>query len=131
MLIRPKYHWLSLLQSVLFLLFAIFIVGRRPDHFLVPFYLAISFISFVGWSTSYTTLRDGVLKRRIFLFTYRSFPVNEIASVQPHPKHGKWGYGVVVTVWSKSGKKLTLQPNHPQAFLDLLRHEASQAEFLL
>jgi len=97
-----------------------------------PFYLGLAAVSILAWSTTYTTLSEGVLTKRIFLVPYRSFLVDEIESVQqPHKNSGKWVYGAVIVVCSKSGKKLTLQPNKPEAFLALLRKEAPQAAYLL
>ena|ERR1035438_1388828 len=131
MLIRAKYHWVLLMSAAFYFLLALVIVTARRDHFAVPFYFGIAFFSLLAWSTTYTTLRSGILKKRILLITYRSFPVGEIESIRPHKKNGKWSYGTVVDIYSATGKKLTLQPNHPSAFLEMLRQQARQAEYLM
>jgi predicted membrane metal-binding protein len=129
MLIRAKYHWLPL--SLAFLdFFAAAIVGTiNPDHFMVMFYLCSAGVLLLVWFGTYTTLRNGVLKRRLLFFTHRTIPVAEIDSVRPHKKNGKWSYGTVVDIYPRTGKKLTLQPNHPQPFLALLREQSPQASF--
>lgn len=131
MLIRPKYHWFALLYAAFLFLLAIFIVEFSTDHFMVPIHLGAACSLVLMWSTTYTTLSNGILTKQIFFFPFRSFPVGEIESIRPHKKNGKWSYGTVVTIWSKTGQKLTLQPNHPKPFLELLRQQAPQAEYLL
>ena len=122
-------------MAIFYLAMAAFVAVPRNDSFyrdfVAPFYLVLAALFIVTWLTSFTTLADGVLTKRIFLYPLASFPVGEIASIQPHPKNGKWGYGTVFVVWSKDGGKMTLQPNRPEAFLALLREQAPQAEYLL
>jgi len=98
---------------------------------MVPLYLVIAITSLILWATTYTTLSNGILTKRILFLKLRSFPVGEIDSIQPHRKNGKWSYGTVIEVWSKGGSKLTLQPNKPKPFLTSLKEQAPQARFLL
>jgi hypothetical protein len=76
-------------------------------------------------------LSNGSLTKHILFFIYRSIPVGDISRITPHKKNGKWSYGTVVSIYSRNGKKLTLQPNHPQPFLAALHQQAPQAEYLL
>jgi hypothetical protein len=131
MLIRTKNQWLLLFFAAFYSVFAVIIEIFRTDHFMVPFYLGIASFCFLAWATIYTTLSNSILTKRAFLIPIKRFPVWEIESIRPHKKNGKWGYGTVVTIWSKSGQKLTLQPNHPKPFLEMLRQQAPQAEYLL
>jgi hypothetical protein len=110
---------------------ALFVAFFKTDHFVVPFFILVSALFLFTWITTYTTLRSGILRKRIFLFSYRCFAVGDIESVRPHRKNGRWSYGTVIEVWSEAGKKLTLQANHPVAFLALLRQQAPQAKFLV
>ena len=118
-------------MSISYYIFAFIIEEFKRDHFMVPIYLVTASLGILLWSTTYTTLSNGILTKQILFFTFRSFPVGEIESIRPHKKNGKWSYGTVVTIWSKTGEKLTLQPNHPKPFLEMLRQQAPQAEYLL
>jgi hypothetical protein len=131
MLIRVRKHWSLLLLPAIWVVAAIFIVEFRTDHTMVPLYLGTSCLIILAWSTTYTTLSISELTKRTFFFFLTSFPVNEIESIEPHKNNGKWGYGTVIVIWSKTGQKLTLQPNHPKPFLEMLRKQAPQAEYLL
>ena len=131
MLIRAKYHWLCLHLAAVWFVSAFLIEEYGTDHFMVPIYMVFASSILVFWSTTYTTLSNGRLKKQILFFTFRSFPLDEIESIRPHKRNGKWSYGTVVTIWSKNGQKLTLQPNHPKPFLEMLRQQAPEAKYLL
>jgi hypothetical protein len=131
MLIRAKYHWSALLNAGFMLVAADWTERTKSDHFMVPFYIGVASFMLLFWSTTYTTFSNGVLTSRVFLIPFGRFAVGEIERVQPHKNNGKWGNGTVVVIWSKSGRKLTLQPNDPEPFLSMLRQQAPQAEFLL
>ena len=130
MLIRPKYHWYALAISTFYFSCALFVMAFKSDQFMVPFDLVIASFFAVLWSSTYTTLSDGVLTRRILFFT-RTFSVSEISRIAPHKRNGQRSYGTVVTVFTSDGDKLTLQPNLPGPFLALLRQQAPQAECLI
>jgi len=100
-------------------------------QFMMPIYLWIGAGLFVLWSTTYYTLSNGVLEKHVLFLSWKRFSVEEIREVRPHRKNGEWGYGTVLEVWTKSGDKVIMQPNHPMEFLALLRQEAPQAEFML
>jgi hypothetical protein len=131
MLIRNKYHWLLLSSAVFYLALAIYITAFKSDHFMVPLYLFIAALSAILWPSTFTTLSNGLLAKRILFVAWRSIPVGDISKIVPHEKNGKWSYGTVVTVYSRNGEKLTLQPNHPQLFLAALHAQTPQAEYLL
>ena len=120
-----------LYNAVVFSALAIFVVNFNEDHFIVPYYAGLAGFSLLAWLTTYTKLDGGTLTKRIFLLPFRKFPVDRIERIQPHKKNGKWGYGTVVNVFSQSGEKLTLQPNRPRRFLEMLRQQAPQAIYLL
>ena len=133
-LIRPKMHWLSLAIGGWNLLMAVLYLTRRDVfdlQFMVPLNVFLGAFLIAAWATTYTTLSGGVLKNRRLLFWTKSLPVSEIESVEPHNKNGKWGYGVVIVVRSKSGERLTLQPSRPSPFLAMLKQQASAANFLV
>jgi hypothetical protein len=127
-------HWLMLAIGSWNILLAIAYL-TRPDplylQFMMPLNMFLGAFMIAAGATTYTTLSGGVLKSRRLFFWRRNFPVNEIESIAPHNKDGKWGYGVVIVVRSKSGEKLTLQPNHPSPFLAMLKREATGASFLV
>lgn len=134
MLIRPKLHWLILAIGAWDILMAALYLTRRDPfyaQFMVPLNMFIGVLLIVAWATTFTTLSGGVLKNRKLFFWTKSIPVSEIESVEPHGKNGKWGYGMVIVVRSKSGIELTLQPSRPSPFLAMLRQQASGANFLL
>ena len=131
MVIRAKYHWLMLFLFVLYSALALAIVKFKTDRFMAPWYAALAALCLLFWLTTYTELDGGILTKRILFLKFRSFPVGEIDSIQPHRKNGKWSYGTVIEVWSKGGSKLTLQPNKPKPFLTSLKEQAPQARFLL
>jgi hypothetical protein len=118
-------------NAVLYSGLAIFILRNKVDHTMVPFYVGIAVFSLAAWMTSYTKLDKGLLTRRLFLVPYRSILVDTIERIQPHEKNGKWGHGTVIQVYSTSGSRLTLQPNHPKQFLALLRRQAPHATYHL
>ena len=135
MLIRAKYHWLMLYNTVIFGSVGIFmlVVGSADPfykEFMVPFWLTLAAASAIGWSSIYTTLSNGVLTKHVFWFKFRSFSVSEITRIVPHRKNGVGGRGIVADIYSSNGQKLTLQPNHPEAFLAMLHRETPQAEYL-
>ena len=130
-LIRSRYQWVLLLLAVFDLTTAFLTLLLREDHFIVPFYVACAIVLLLAWQTSYTSLANGVLTKRVFLVPYRTFQVDEIETIQPHPKNGKLGYGTVIELYARAGKKLTLQPNNPVPFLASLREQAPSAKFLL
>jgi hypothetical protein len=138
MVIRAKYHWLMIYNTALFSAVGTFVLLAgvvKEDSFYTtfigPLWLFMAAFSAIAWSSIYTTLSNGVLTKHVFFLTFRSFPVGEITRIEPHKKDGKKGYGTVFTVFSRDGKKLTLQPNHPEPFLTLLHQQAPQAEYLL
>jgi hypothetical protein len=131
MLIRAKYHWLMLFNAALYFAAAISIVAFKNDTSIVPFYIFASAISAILWSSTYTTLSNGLLTKHVLFFTYKSIHTSDISRIVPHKKNGKWSYGTVVDVFSNDGEKLTLQPNRPQPFLAMLREQAPQAAYLL
>jgi hypothetical protein len=98
---------------------------------MVPLYAGCAAFCLLTWLTTYTKLQDGILTKRFLFIPLRSFPVDTIEKIEPHSKSGQWGYGTVIEVFSESGKKLTLQPNRPKQFLELLRRQAPQATYLL
>ena len=98
---------------------------------MVPIYFFIGILLLILCLTTFTTLQDGFLTKRILLFPFRRFPVEQIERVEPQKNNGKWSYGVVMNIWSVKGQKLTLQPNDPEPFLELLREQAPQAKFLI
>jgi hypothetical protein len=126
-------HWLMLAIGVWDILMSIVYAIPRRDpfyvQFMMPFYLFMGAFLIVTWATTFTTLRGGVLKNRKLFFWRKNIPVAEIASVEPHKRNGKWGYGAVFNVWTKSGEKLTLQPNRPVSFLAMLKQQAPEAIF--
>jgi hypothetical protein len=131
MLIRAKQHWLLLWNTAVFFALGTTMLALRRDSFLVPAYFLMSSFSAILWSSTYTTLSEGVLTKKLLFFNFRTFPVDEIASIAPHKKNGRRGYGLVINVFSKTGAKLTLQPNDPELFLRLLRSQAPQAQYLV
>jgi hypothetical protein len=131
MLIRQKYHWIVLCNTALFFVLAIFIWTFKNDTFMVPFYFFVATVCAICWSSSYTTLSNGLLKTQVLFFTYKSIPVSNVSRIVPHKMSGKWGYGGMVNIYSNDGEKLTLQPNRPQPFLEMLREQAPQAAYLL
>jgi hypothetical protein len=132
-LIRPKYHWFILSIVIFDLLMGIVMMIPRRDpfyaQFMSPFYTFVGAIGLILWATTCTTLSGGVLQKRVLFFTWKRFNVDEIVTVEPHRKNGKWSYGTVVTIRSKSGEKLTLQPNHPVLFPAMLKQQAPGADF--
>ncbi len=98
---------------------------------MVPLSLGFDCLLLLCWSGTYTTLSGGVLEKRVLFFPWKTIAVDEITKVLPHRRHGKPRYGMVLIVCSKGGDRLTLQPNHPEPFLAMLRQQASQAEFLV
>jgi hypothetical protein len=130
MLIRSRNHWLALFFLSMYLVFAIYTAAFKADKAMVPLYLAFVLFSAITWSSTYTTLSEGILTQRVFGFPYRRFPVQEITRIVPHKKNGKWSYGTVINVFASNGKKLTLQPNKPTPFLKMLHEQAPQAEYL-
>src|ERR1700733_14713250 len=131
MLIRSRYHWIIPYLVTMYFILALTIAELKSDHLIVPLYLALATALSIFWSSSYTTLSEGVLTKQILFITWRSFPVSEITSIIPHNKHNKWSYGTVVNIFHNSGKKITLQPNKPGPFLAMLREQAPQADYLL
>jgi hypothetical protein len=129
MISRPKYHWIAPLMAGFYALMASLICLLKKDHFLVPIYLGSALLLIIGWITSYTKLENGILIKRVFLFPACKLYIDQIQSVLPHRKNGKWGYGTVVIILGRSGQKMTLQPNHPKEFLAALREQAPQAAF--
>ena len=132
-LIRPKYHWFLLSISIFDLLMGIVTMIPRRDpfyaQFMSPFYTFVGAVLLITWATTYTTMTGGFLQKRVLFFTWKRFNVDEIVTVEPHRKNGKWSYGTVVTIWSKTGEKLTLQPNRPVPFLAMLKQQAPGADF--
>ena len=120
-----------LVNAAFYFAAAIFTAAFKNDTFMVSIYLFVAAISAILWSSTYTTLSNGQLTKHIFFFTYRSIPTSDISQIVPHKKNGKWSYGTVVDVFSNHGEKLTLQPNRPQPFLEMLREQAPQAAYLL
>lgn len=108
---------------------AVIIEMFKKDDFMVPLYLGVAVLSIITWATTFTTLKNGILEKRIFLFPFRVFPVSDIESVRPSKKNGKWTIGTVLDIYTRTGKKLTLNPNDPRTFLALLREQAPQASF--
>jgi hypothetical protein len=112
-----------------FSVMAVIIETFKNDHFMVPLYLGFAALSIVTWATTFTTLKNGILEQRKFLFPFRIFPVSDIESVRPSKMNGKWTIGTVLDIYSRTGEKLTLNPNDPKPFLALLREQAPQASF--
>jgi hypothetical protein len=130
-LIRQRYHWLAPLIGFIDGLMGV--VMLRKD---VPVLSAIGWLDvgigallFATWLGTFTTLKEGLLQKRILFVPWKRLPVDSIRKVVPHPKNGKWGYGTCLIVVTESGRSLTLQPNHPVPFLSLLRKVAPAAEF--
>jgi hypothetical protein len=130
-LIRSRYQWVLLLLAALQLTTAFLTLLLHEDHFMDLFNVACAIILLLFWKTSYTTLANGALTKRVFLIPYRAFRVDEIETVRPHPKNGKLGYGTVIELYTRAGKNLTLQPNNPAPFLASLREQAPSAKFSL
>jgi hypothetical protein len=129
--IRTRYHWLSLSIGLENLL-----IGSLMHSKGDPFLSRISWINLglgalllVLWLGTYTTLRDGVLTKRLLFIPWKKLSIVEISRVVPHPKSDKWGYGTCLIVITKAGEVLNLQPDHPAPFLTILRQMAPQADF--
>jgi hypothetical protein len=130
-LIRTRYHWLSLLIGLENLLIGSLIHSKG-----VALLSGISWLNLglgallpILWLGTYTTLKDGVLTKRFLFVPWKKLNIAEISRIVPHPKSGKWGYGTCLMVITKTGQFLTLQPNHPAPFLAFLRQMAPEAEF--
>ena len=142
MLIRPKYHWILLFNTVLYLYMGIHAFFFKPSHSFEPFYFGTSLLMILVWFGTFTTLEDGHLRKQVAFIPAADLPVTEITRIEPHKKNGKWSYGTCFIVYSAPASTLnllpretesyvTLQPNKPAPFLALLREQAPQAEFLL
>lgn len=130
-LIRPRFHWAVFALGLFYVLLAIVKSSSGRDPFYIDFMAPFGALLIVAWATTYTTLSNGVLMNRKLFFWSKCFAVSEIESVEPHQQNGKWSYGAVFNVWTKSGEKLTLQPNHPEPFLAMLKQQAPGADFRL
>jgi hypothetical protein len=113
------------------ILMGVLALALKTDHFMAGIYFGVAGVLLFMWSTTFSTLRDGLLIKRIFLIPVSILPVREIEIVRPHKKNEKWSYGTVVEILSRAGTKLVFQPDHPQQFLTLLREQAPQANFQL
>jgi hypothetical protein len=130
-LIRPRYHRLALLIGFIDLLIGL-VMLRKESPFLSEMGwldVGIGTLVLVTWLGTVTTLKGGLLEKRVLFVPWKKLSVDEISRVAPHPKNGKWGYGTCLIVITKSGQSLSLQPNHPAPFLSLLRNLAPAAEF--
>ena len=131
MVIRPKYFLLFQTIGFVFVFLGMLWQFARHDSFPALLDLAAGLFILAIWETSFISLRNGVLTKRVLLIPTTSFPVGDIRSVEPHKQNQKWGNGTVVNVWSATRRKITVNLNKPAPFLALLREQAPQAEFLL
>jgi hypothetical protein len=115
-------------MTAFFFASAIYVMAFKTDTSMVAFYLFSAASLAILWSSTYTTLSNGLLTTRV-LFFVRRISIGEISRITPHKMSGKRGNGTVVNIFSRNGTKITLQPDQP--FLASLRAQAPQADYLL
>jgi hypothetical protein len=129
MLVRPRYHWLSLAQGTFFLLFGCAIWLIKSDHFMIPFYFFLGAFMLIFWSNCFDVLTDESIERRRFFFR-RNILLKDIVAIEPHQKNERWSYGKVFVIVERSGKRTNFQSTHIDELLSKLRDRLPDVDFL-
>ncbi len=93
--------------------------------------LALGLVLLIGGSTWFYRLADGFLTRYFSFCPVRKVRLEDICKIAPHKFSNRWSNGLIVNVFSQTGRKLTIQAAYPEPFLTLLRTAAPQAQYLL
>ena len=98
-------------------------------EFFLPFHLGIFALFILPWATTFTEIGPDALRQTKLLFWRTAISFEEIRGIGPHKWSGRWGYGTIIEVWSKSGSRMILQPVKAGPVLEMLRERAPGAEF--
>jgi hypothetical protein len=94
-------------------------------------YVLFIVIAIFFWTTSFTSLKDGIFARRKFGIVTDKFALNEIWSIIVNPAPMWTFYSKHIVILRKNGKSVIVAPERMDDFLAVLRREAPQAEFKL